>query len=570
MKTKILSIVLLLSLLLTFVACKQKDPQNEADTTTEALTTEEPTRVLLSENGNTPYSVVSGKYIATDSLNLLFSFIFSIRSASGAQFGRSGDDVYEGVDYSGKCEIIFGGANRDECREVYDSIGFDGYAVKCVGNKIVIAGYTYDTLKLAADTFLSECIKAEDNGSGINLYYVKDVVYKGTQGLFFTEENPLSKYKIVYNAATSVFASKLAMALEERMGITMSFCKDTDEPSEFEIILGDTARAESDYAELRSDYNYVIKAVGKKLAIRSYSDWSSDDLVYVIMNTFMYSSPTLNFPQNVDVNETKYSGTDRAVLTEGADIRVMSFNILADDFHTDKNLTPRVPGVIGCLRYYKPDVVGFQEISMEWYRILCYELAGEYEFLNTDVIGGHNNNYTGLAYRKETVRHIEDEVLNYRVPGNSRIRLLNTGVFEDKESGKEFIVTSTHLQVGGDKEPHRISEAEEHLARVEKLLWMYQCPVISTGDYNSQEKSAPYNVMIRNDVLKDCRYAALSHGRLGATHHSMGAYPKIDGGAIDYVFCAGDITPLYYSVLTDEILIKTSDHTPIICDFKFS
>jgi len=569
MKIKLLSAILLIATLLSVASCAKDIPDAETTaTTTEDVSAEPVLAIPLAQNGKAEYKVINESAIKEDTLNLLFKFLREIEASSGASFTRGADTVYSDVDYASKPEIIFGAANRDECREVYNSIGYDGYAVKRVGNKIVIAGYTYDKLKLAVESFFTQCIRVDTSGETPTLYYDRDVVCEGSEGLFFTEENPLSSYKIIYAQGNSAFASRLAMAIEERTGIAITPRSDKEPAGEYEILIGDTNREESQGVSPNTEYEYAIKAVGKKLVITTEASSVEYYLIPTIMNTFMYSSPELNFPKDIDKSLIKYAGIDRAVLTEGADIRIMSFNILADDFHTDKNLSPRAPGVIGCVQYYKPDVIGIQEVSRKWYLILLEELADEYEFINTDVIGGIKNNYTGLAYRKDTVEHIDTDHINYKKPGNSRIRLLNVGVFKHKATGKDFVVTSTHLSVGADKNIERLLQAEEHLAAVEKYLWMYQCPVISTGDYNCRESSDPYQFLTGNGVIKNSKYTAQSKGLVCYTHHSMGSKPSTGVESIDHIFYAGNVTPLYFSTLVDDILLITADHTPLICDFK--
>ena len=568
MKIKIFSLFLLLSICLTPIACNKTDTDSE---TTPPETTAEQfvPRLILSENGASEYKIINGKNIKADSLELLLDFVSDLRSMSSVTFARASDWSNSGS--AETPEIIFGGANREECKEVYASIGFDGYAVKQVGKKIVIAGYTYDTLKLAVDAFFTQCIKVVQDGENTSLYYMNDVINEGTEGLFFTSENPLSSYKIVYATATASSASKLAMVFEEQMGIEMDMCSDKEAESEYEILLGPTNRAESQSVQPDDTSRYIVKAVGKKIVIRSTEEWSLYTLIPAIMNTFMYSSPEINFPKSIDASLVKYFGTDRAVMTKEADVRVMSFNILADDFHTDKDLTHRIPGVIGCVQYYKPDVIGFQELSRKWYNVLFEELGDEYEFLNTSVMDSITNNcYTGLAYRKDRIKMLETHVFMYMRPGNSRIRLLNVGVFENIATGERFAVTSTHLSVGEEKNLERKSQAVEHLSEVKRLLEAYKCPVISTGDYNCREGSAPYQVLVESGIMKNSKYDALEKGNITTTHHGLGVMPGPGPTGIDHIFYAGNTTPVYFSVIVDEAALRATDHCALICDFKIN
>ena len=568
MKIKIIALLLIVLTCVSFVSCK-KEPTEDPATTTEVVT-EAPIKITIAENGASQYKLINNANSKRDLIDLVIDCHNQIRALSGVTLPRGNDKKYGTVDYSQNYEIIVGMVDREESCEVYNSIGFDGYAVKSVGNKIIIAGYTYDTISLALQTFFTKCLAVEETENGKTLYYVNDVVSTGTEGLFFTEENPLSSYCIIYTTATASFAGRLAMAFDEQLGISIKTYKDTEPEREHEILLGSTNRAASAEVTSARTSEYAIKAVGKKLVINGDDETGLYHIISGFMEMFAYTGASINFPKNIDKCITKYTGTDKANLSSGADIRIMSFNILADDFHTVKDLTSRIPGVVGCVRYYKPDVVGFQEISHKWYEVLKEEFADEYTFVNSTVLGKTNNNYTAIAYRNETVECIDDLLHNYSKPGNSRIRVLNVGVFEHKATKKQFVVTSTHLSVGGDKDGERQVQAKEHAQLVEKFLWMYQCPVISTGDYNCYEDSAPQLILTASGVIKNSKYDALEKGRICNTHHSLGSNPANQTKGIDHIFYAGDITPIYFSVLVDDVLLITSDHCPLIGDFKLN
>jgi len=576
MKIKLLSLLLLLALISSFTACEKNTADTETGTSAESTSiTEEYAEPLatLSLNGSTEYKLVSSKSVRSDVIDVLLDFYLNLLQATGVNFARSDDSVYEGVDYGAKCEIIFGAANREECREVYNSIGYDGYAVKLSGNKIVLAAYSAQGLSLAANAFFNECIRIENDGDSINAYYIRDYVYEGERGLFFTDENPLSSYKVVYSTASATLASRFVMEIEKACGVALPLVKDTEPATEHEILIGVTSRPESSSKPGR-DAEYIVKAEGKKLVIRSWYDSHSYDLLAAFVNDYMTTLPIFNFPSDMNESKIRYCGEDRKELTDAADIRIISFNILCETWAENPDMSGRTPGVMGCILEYQPDVIGIQEVSQKWYDKLYTYIGDDYVFINQDILGQKGYNYTALAYNKNKVKLIESDIYYYSVGNSQRIRLLNMGYFEHLETGERFIVTNTHYNANHQSPEidnvNRVIQATEFVQKINEYYAKYSCPIISTGDYNSNENSDPYKKMMEGGNIFSSKHKAAEKGNILVTTHQVGSVPPAGERSIDHILYTGEITPLYFSVLSDEYLHRASDHSPIMCDFKFN
>lgn len=564
MKIKMISVLLLLALMLSLVACGKNEGDDPVTEPVEESTTEGETipaaKVTLSESGSTEFKIVTGKNISKALEDEALALENTLKEKSGVTFLRSDDSVSENVDYSAVYEIIFGAANRDECKEVYNSITYDGYAVKLVGKKIVLAAYSDEGLKLAREAFFNNCIRIENEGGSTKVSYVNDYVYTGEKQLFFTKDNPIESYKIVYNSSSVGFASKLCMLFEEKLGVVLHLVSDTSEPSEYEIIVGETSRRESANVYPDSDTDYVLFGVGKKLIIQTNSESMGYDLVKVFAEDFLQSAPIFNIPADVNESNIIYYAENRVELTEGADIRVMSFNILCEAWATNPDMSGRIPGVIGCILAYMPDVIGLQEVSVKWYTQLYRYLGDEYEFINADILGNKSYNYTGLAYRKSTVKLINEKLHFYSVGNNQRLRLLNMGFFEHIETGKSFIVTNTHYNANHttvEKETQtRITQATEFSNKVSEYTNTYKCPIISTGDYNCNETTAPYKKMMESGIIFSSKLKAIEKGE------------RATGNSIDHILYSGNITPLYFTFVVDSTVLNASDHLPLYTDFK--
>jgi len=576
MKIKFLALVLTLLMVLPMtVACNKGEGE---ETTTEANTSETTPlteKVLLAENGVSEYKIIRSEYVAESFYTKYVDFLQDIKDATGVYFKASDDFLRKEMDKSAPLEIIFGAANRPECKELYASICYDGYAIKHIGNKIVIAAYQPAKMIFALKDFFEQCLEVVEEEGVKKVYYVKDILVEGKEKTFFNAENPISEYKIIYAKDEEQAAKSLAKSILTYTDTTVEILPDSSPVTDKEILLGDTNREESKGKADVNKIGFVIKAVGSKIVIRAGYSGGITNAINVIASKYMKVSPDLNFPATINETRTIYEGTDRMELTDGADLRVMSFNILSEEWTDEaKDMDARLPGVIGCITYYEPDVIGIQEVSVKWYGLLREYLGDTYEFVNTDAANKKDGCYTGLAYNKKKVKLIDKELTYYTVYNSKRLRVINMGLFEMIEGGKRFIVTDTHFNANHKdattENKNRVQQATEFIGKIAEYRAKYNCPIIMTGDFNSKDGTDPYNVIISDPLITETKNTALKKGSIFLTYHNLGTMPGSGSASIDHIFSTGAVTPLYYTTLIDEYLVKASDHCPIFCDFKFN
>lgn len=576
MKIKALALILVCLMILPLaVSCKKDTPTDE--TTTPAVSETDPLeeKLLIASDGKSEYKIIRSEYVADTFYNKYVSFLKDIKDKTGAYFQAGDDFLRKDMDKSAPLEIIFGKANRPECKELYASISYDGYAVKHIGNKIIIAAYQPAKMIFAVKAFLDECIELVEEDGVKKVYYVKDITVEGTEKPFFNTDNPISDYKIIYAEEAKDAAKSLAKLISTYTDTTIECHPDSTAVSDKEILIGDTNREESKGNDKISKIGFLIKTAGTKVVIRSGNVKTIANAVNVIAANYMRVSPDFNFPASLNTVHTSYEGTDRMELTEGADFRVMSFNILSEEWAEEaKDIEARVPGVVGCISYYEPDVIGIQEVSVKWYGLLKEYLGDTYEFVNTDANGTKNGCYTGLAYNKNTVRLIEKELTYYSVYNSKRLRVINMGLFEMIETGKRLVVTDTHFNANhkdaATENKNRVKQATEFIAKIDSYRKKYNCPIIMTGDFNSKDGTEPYNVVVSDPLITETKYTAKEKGSIFLTYHAVGTMPGSATESIDHIFSSGAVTPLYYTTLIDAYLVKASDHCPIFCDFKFN
>lgn len=563
-----------LTLLPLIVACEK--PGNGDETTTDNVTTEPiPEKLLIGEGTATEYKIIRSEFI-TDSFYTKFkSFVEDIKTETGISFKYNDDYLRADIDKSQYFEIIFGKADRDECREVYAATSYDGYSIKHVGNKIVIAAYQPVQMIHAVKAFFSECLEVVEEDGVKKTYYVKDVVSEGKETPFFNAENPISDYKIVYSAEAENAATTLAKYMRKYTGVSLETVPDSTAKTDKEILVGETNREESSSKEKISKIGYLVKVSGTKIVIRSGIPANLDGSIKSIAENYMLVSPIFNVPTTLNTLHTSYAGDDKAELTENADFRVMSFNILSEEWTAEaKDIEARAIGVAGCILYYEPDVIGIQEVSKNWYKVLKEYIGDTYVFVNTTADGVENGCYTGLAYNKNKVKLVEKDLNYYSVYNSKRLRLVNMGLFEKLDSGKRFIVTDTHFnanhQSASIENQNRVTQATEFIALIDSYRKQYDCPIVMTGDFNSMDNTDPYKTILSDTLITETKYTAKVKGNICRTYHDLGTPPPTSIESIDHIFVTGAVTPLYYTTINDDYVIKSSDHCPIFCDFKFN
>ena len=189
MKKKILlfSLVACLCLAMLFGCGGGQDAENTT-TSGEVTTTEpvvqEPTTVEIVKDGSTVYQVIRDEDASSSSIQVTVarSIVDKIKALTGTTIKISTDWVKRGSEPdSSTYEILVGMTDYKESKEVYSSIGFGDWAVRVVGNKIVVAGYTDSALSIAAtklNRVLDACVSSDGKSLIAN---IADITLEGTE-----------------------------------------------------------------------------------------------------------------------------------------------------------------------------------------------------------------------------------------------------------------------------------------------------------------------------------------------------------------------------------------------------
>ena len=261
-----------------------------------------------------------------------------------------------------------------------------------------------------------------------------------------------------------------------------------------------------------------------------------------------------------------YSGSAPQEKTDGANLRVMSYNVLVDNDESlggwswGQPLGNRGDKASACINYYQPDVIGFQECNYKWHVSLRKNLP-DYDFVNADVpeeqplekaesLGKKDWMCTTMMYNTKTLKLIENELIGYTVNYwgcIQRMRYASMAVFEIKASGERFTFFSTHLDAEQDEKGQRMrmTQSDELAAIIKEYKSTYGHPVIGTGDFNSKFADEP----IQNIVSKA--------GMTSSVNNRSG---------IDYVLFSAGVVGKSFTIVKDNDVLGASDHAPVFAD----
>ena len=305
-------------------------------------------------------------------------------------------------------------------------------------------------------------------------------------------------------------------------------------------------------------------------------------------------------------------GSDVYAYNKRGEVRVMFNNVLFGDrsgMRKDENgkAIKDVPAdkrnelQYELYKQYMPDVLGCQEFNIT--------KRGERDIPHSDLVAmiktlGYKEscprdtkvhpffNNTPLFYNTKTTKLIKSEYYWYKVhvdkenenncsPMDCASKALTWGVFEDKATGKRYIVVSTHMATRSDGV--RGVQALEAVEVIRGLVEKYQAPVFFGGDYNGLCQHANY-VCFKAAGYEDLALSGAPTEFCSevATHHTYPCFnfdlgfmlPMPDDSThfakncIDHIMLINgeNVKTSVYGVVVDECSMSASDHYPIFVD----
>lgn len=281
---------------------------------------------------------------------------------------------------------------------------------------------------------------------------------------------------------------------------------------------------------------------------------------------YMNRGPEVHYP---DFVHEEFLKRDNNEISQGADVRIMSYNVLVDLWGGKERptVTDAKPIAVRCeqlkniLDYYSPDVVALQEFCEAWHLN-----ADRYISDNYTVIFDSPLEYTSMAYNHNKVKLIKSEKLLYSQGNSKTMRYIAWALFEKKDTKEQFIVSNTHLDFGDNKAMQDI-QVVELMNKLKSLREQYKVPIFSLGDYNAVEKPIPdesylgidiYEKFADESTLIDAKYIE------GIEHHDE--LQEWSVPTWDHIFVTDDVSVKSYDVLSNNYFKSISDHFPIFVD----
>ena len=346
----------------------------------------------------------------------------------------------------------------------------------------------------------------------------------------------------------------------------------------YEILIGETNRRESidAAAELAAGgRDYLICVKGKKLIILGATPFATKYAVTLFMNEYIKrDGEALTLPG--DLLLTGEGSAQGIALTEGADLRIMTFNLLGNG----SNPNARFPNIQETILTYMPDVIGFQEANGQYAGVL--NQLDDYAIVETEM----PSNCTPILYLKEKYTQEDGgcEFLDSRYTGTNT-KSIEWVVLRTKENGKTFCVINLHGAVltndydgyaGMSSTEMNAIVAEWRVDNVRQMLEIRDrveakhgdMPVMFTGDFNFKHGSDAYQATL-NAGLTEAELSADIRMTGSNTWHSVGSKPTA-GKSIDHIFYhPDDVTALRHHIaMADGFEIKASDHCAVWADVK--
>ncbi|MBO5970331.1 MAG: hypothetical protein J6S14_17760 [Clostridia bacterium] len=566
---------------IAFTSCKKSQQEiiENNDTTEISETIEETADVIIASKGEPIYKIIRFIDAFQDEVDLIVGFKNQLNAAYGLNFLISADwTMPSSAPPADACEIIIGLTCREETSEVITehNLGYGDYAIQvCDNNKIIIVAPNYNDLSSCFDYFISQ-LSADTNGNLV--YSGGNYICKPTNTNIFEEGFIPDTLQIVYDSDGKYKknAETISKHFKKNYGLEITVVSETEPKAEHEIIVGilnDKNRFKFNYSSL-SGMDSIIASSDSSILICGKSDAGLSRAVESFVNMFIRSGhiSSMNLPTQTVFTFNAFTGGEDPALIDGADTRIMSFNILSEEWDARAVMEGRDIRVSAVLLNYLPDVAALQEVSNKWYPILETNVGGIYKFTRTKNLH-REGTYTTLIYNTQTTKLIEEGLEYYSVGNSKRLRSIVWGLFESIATGERYVVFSTHWDVGAERQWMRMTEAKEMADFCQSLYDKYKVDIFACGDYNASESTEEYQTFIKESGFVDAKNSAKHINRACKTYHTL--FESVSTStyeSIDHITFMEQTKPkvLYYNTLIAEYIIDASDHSPIYIDIKLA
>lgn len=258
-----------------------------------------------------------------------------------------------------------------------------------------------------------------------------------------------------------------------------------------------------------------------------------------------------------------------------AQMEVMTYNIKYATENDGKNSwSERKEHITNQLKFYEPEILGVQEALYEQLQHFTSQLDN-YEYIGVGRNeGGNEGEFSAIFYDREQFEVQEEGTfwLSETPEKPSKgwdaayPRICTYGLFEKKDSGREFYVFNTHFDHMGEQA--REESAKLIIEKIEEIN-KKALPVILMGDFNLEPETA--SIQFLSEKLNDSKKVAakVAFGPEGTFNGYRFEEPVTR--RIDYIFTDENFSVFKYAVLSDSKDLKyPSDHLPVLVELEFN
>lgn len=564
----------------TLTACGG-DPVSTDTTavTTEAVTTApEPASLDLVKDGKTAFTIIRSDFIEDeDTISQMKKIMNAFEKNTGVRISLGTDWVKPGQEPNAETyEILIGQTNHPETEEVLRSLKYRDYAVKMVGNKIVIAGHTADARMSAVNHFVNQVLAKAEPNKDFAFTEADNFVHQGEYSLadFNLGNTSISEYTIVVPKGSAYvaedFARRLQTVIATRSGYYLPIAEETDGKA-IAIRVDDNVNT----------WNATLS--GDTLTCTAGGMWGFD-LMYDAIHDILYdakSNLTLenNWTLSGDIAKAGDEEINRSLTIDG-DIRIMYHNIwsIGDALNRDDMEA-------ALFLAYMPDALGMQEVNAKMRNSDLFKLlAKEYTEVPAKATNQSGVNYVPIVYRAERLELIDYGWHLYNDKAGDQSKSVTWAIFKDKKTGKQFGMANTHFYWTSDAlgQSARLIDAAEILQVVSDVQAKYPVTFVIGGDLNCRVSSEPQLNLMKGG-WKNAHNTASVYKTNTKGHHAYATLdpvtnlyvngPLPSGGydtAIDHIYISGtDFEVRVFNTLLHRYSLDSSDHCPIYVDLKF-
>ena len=243
--------------------------------------------------------------------------------------------------------------------------------------------------------------------------------------------------------------------------------------------------------------------------------------------------------------------------TEGLDLnlKILTQNVRYADDPDGNSVKERTTRFKALLEEYRPDVVGAQEVTYEWYTYLStlenYALVGESKTGKDNEEG----DWTPIMYNVDRFVLMDSDTfwltdtpdVVSKIDGATVVRICTWAELFDRYTGETIIMANTHID--HKKTDYRVKQLNYLIKHLRKRLFeRYEdCRIYITGDFNCTVDSTPYITMTTCKFV-DSRTVALEDN--STVNESYHGYNSGDPYMFDYCFFKGEDTVVYYEIIS--------------------